>query len=110
MRAGRWSLPLICAVKPNTLAAKLYGREEISERHRHRYEFNNKFRQQLEEGGLVISGFHRGLDLVEILELPNHPFFIGVQFHPEFQSKPFSPHPIFAGFLRASLENAAGSR
>jgi CTP synthase len=106
MRLGAY----VCALKPTTLASKLYGREEISERHRHRYEFNNKFRQQLEENGLVISGTHPGLDLVEILELPTHPFFIGVQFHPEFQSKPFSPHPIFAGFIRASLDYAAGSR
>jgi CTP synthase len=104
MRLGAY----LCQIKPGTLAAKLYGREEISERHRHRYEFNNAFRAKLEEKGLVVSGSHTGLDLVEILELRDHPHFIGVQFHPEFQSKPFSPHPLFAGFIRASLDHAAG--
>ena len=104
MRLGAYP----CVLKPGSLAFKLYGREEISERHRHRYEFNNAYRAKIEEHGMRVSGTHTGLDLVEILELPEHPHFIGVQFHPEFQSKPFSPHPLFAGFIRASIDNAAG--
>jgi CTP synthase len=104
MRLGAYP----CAVKPGTLAARLYGRDEVSERHRHRYEFNNAYRAKFEEAGLIVSGTHAGLDLVEMLELKDHPFFLGVQFHPEFQSKPFSPHPLFAGFIRAACE--AGER
>jgi CTP synthase len=101
MRLGAYT----CALKPNTLAHRLYGRDEISERHRHRYEVNNAYRGRLEENGLIVSGTHPALDLVEILELRGHPHFIGVQFHPEFQSKPFQAHPLFSGFIRASIEN-----
>jgi CTP synthase len=100
MRLGAYP----CVVRPGTLAARLYGRDEISERHRHRYEFNNTYRAKFEEAGMLVSGTHTGLDLVEMLELKDHPFFLGVQFHPEFQSKPFSPHPLFAGFIRAAGE------
>jgi CTP synthase len=103
MRLGAYN----CVLKPGSLAARLYGREELTERHRHRYEFNNAYRGKFEENGLVVSGQHPGLDLVEILELRDHPHFIGVQFHPEFQSKPFSPHPLFAGFIRAASEFGA---
>jgi CTP synthase len=106
MRLGAYA----CALKPGTLAFKLYGREEISERHRHRYEFNNTYRARFEQAGLHVSGTNAALDLVEILELADHPHFIGVQFHPEFQSKPFSPHPLFAGFIRASIENMAAEQ
>jgi CTP synthase len=106
MRLGAYA----CSLKPGTLAFKLYGREEISERHRHRYEFNNTYRARFEEAGMVVSGTNAALDLVEILELKNHPHFIGVQFHPEFQSKPFSPHPLFAGFIRASIDNSSEQR
>jgi CTP synthase len=103
MRLGAYA----CSLKPGSLAFKLYGREEISERHRHRYEFNNTYRARFEQAGMNVSGTHAALDLVEILELGDHPHFIGVQFHPEFQSKPFSPHPLFAGFIRASIEHGA---
>jgi CTP synthase len=79
----------------------------VSERHRHRYEFNNAYRARFEEAGFVVSGVHEPLDLVEMLELEGHPFFLGVQSHPEFQSKPFAPHPLFAGFIGAALEHAS---
>src|SRR5207245_8618250 len=90
-----------------TLAARLYGRSLVSERHRHRYEVNNAYRGRFEERGLVASGTNEQLGLVEILELEGHPWFLGCQYHPEFQSKPFSPHPLFAGFVRAALEQRA---
>jgi CTP synthase len=85
----------------------VYGRQEISERHRHRYEINNAYRNQLEERGLVASGINEQLGLIEVLELQGHPYFIGCQYHPEFQSKPFQPHPLFSGFVRAALEQRA---
>jgi CTP synthase len=99
MRLGSYS----CALKPGSLAARLYGKEKVDERHRHRYEVNNQYRGRLQEVGLVFSGQNPELNLVEMIELPNHPFFIGCQFHPEFKSKPFAPHPLFAGFIRAAL-------
>jgi CTP synthase len=89
-----------CSIKSNTLAGDIYGKDEISERHRHRYEFNNKYRKPLVEQGLIISGTSPDDLLVEIIEIPNHPFFIGVQFHPEFKSRPDMPHPIFREFIR----------
>jgi CTP synthase len=76
----------------------------VSERHRHRYEVNNHYRALLEKGGLVFSGVNEELNLVEMAELPTHPWFLGCQFHPEFRSKPFEPHPLFIGFVRAALE------
>jgi len=94
-----------CKLEEKTVAQQAYGVEEISERHRHRYEFNNEFRRQLEKLGLVISGTSPDETLVEIVELKNHPWFLGCQFHPEFQSKPMKPHPLFRDFIRASLEN-----
>jgi CTP synthase len=94
-----------CKLEEKTMARQAYGVEEISERHRHRYEFNNEFRRQLEKVGLVISGTSPDGTLVEIVELRNHPWFLGCQFHPEFQSKPMKPHPLFRDFIRASLEN-----
>jgi len=102
MRLGAYP----CVVKPGTLAAKLYGKDEVSERHRHRYEFNNRFREQFEKAGLVVSGYHQGMDLVEMLELKDHPFYLGFQSHPEFQSKPFAPHPLFAGFIKAAIAHS----
>ncbi|MGA9852373.1 MAG: CTP synthase [Gammaproteobacteria bacterium] len=93
-------------LKAGTLAHKLYGRDVISERHRHRYEFNNNYREQLEKKGLVFSG-HSVDDLVEIIELPAHPFFIATQFHPEFTSTPRDGHKLFSGFIRAAREYAA---
>ena len=88
------------------MASRAYGQENISERHRHRYEFNNAFRDQLEEKGLVVSGTSPGGELVEIVELPDHPWFLGCQFHPEFKSRPMAPHPLFREFIRAACENA----
>jgi len=94
-------------VRAGTKAAELYGnKERILERHRHRYEFNSDYQDQLQEAGMVISSVSAADGLVEIIELPDHPFFIGAQFHPEFQSKPNFPHPLFAGFVAAALEHA----
>ncbi|MEX0268418.1 CTP synthase [Leptolyngbyaceae cyanobacterium UHCC 1019] len=92
-----------CRLAPNTLAFSLYQEEVIYERHRHRYEFNNAYRNLLIESGYVISGTSPDGRLVEIVELSNHPFFIASQFHPEFQSRPSLPHPLFKGFIRAAL-------
>jgi len=96
-----------CVLKEGTLAHKAYRKEEISERHRHRYEFNNLFRDQLEQAGLVISGASPDGELVEIVELADHPWFLGCQFHPEFKSKPMKPHPLFREFIKASLSHGS---
>jgi CTP synthase len=96
-----------CVLKEGTLAHKAYRKEEISERHRHRYEFNNLFRDQLEQAGLVISGTSPDGELVEIVELADHPWFLGCQFHPEFKSKPMKPHPLFREFIKASLSQGS---
>lgn len=95
-----------CDLKPNTVVHKYYGADQISERHRHRFEFNNKFRSTIESKGLVLSGVCSDRDLVEIVELPEevHPFYVAVQFHPEFQSKPLKPHPLFLGFVKTAME------
>lgn len=100
MRLGAYK----CTIKRNSLAHKLYKQDEISERHRHRWEVNPKYVNILEENGLKISGTYPEKDLVEIIELPNHPFFIASQFHPEFKSRPESPAPLFVGFVRAALK------
>ena len=89
----------------DTAAFAAYQAEMISERHRHRYEFNNEFMGVLEEKGLIFSGLSPKGDLVEIIELKDHPWFLGCQFHPEFKSRPMTPHPLFRDFIRASLEN-----
>ncbi len=102
MRLGAYP----CRLRADTMASRAYGQENISERHRHRYEFNNAFRDQLEEKGLVVSGTSPGGELVEIVELPDHPWFLGCQFHPEFKSRPMAPHPLFREFIRAACENA----
>jgi CTP synthase len=99
---------MACRVVPGTQAAELYGRELVRERHRHRYEFNNDYRARFEAAGMVASGINPERDLVEILELADHPYFVGVQFHPEFQSQPLHPHPLFQGFVAAALEHARG--
>jgi len=99
MRLGAYP----CMIKKNTLAHKAYGTSDISERHRHRYEFNNAFMDQLKEQGLVISGTSPDAELVEIVELKDHPWYLGCQFHPEFKSRPMEPHPLFREFIRASL-------
>ena len=94
-----------CSLEENTLARKLYGKEKIEERHRHRYEFNNDFRGLVRKAGVEFSGINEDLDLVEIIECKDHPFFLACQFHPEFKSRPTKIHPLFNGFIRASIEN-----
>ncbi len=94
-----------CSLVKNTLAHKIYGQDQILERHRHRYEFNNKYKEKLENNGLVFSGINKQSNLVEIIENPNHPFFIACQFHPEFKSRPTRPHPLFDSFLQACIKN-----
>jgi CTP synthase len=101
MRLGTYG----CALKEGTKARELYGADLVQERHRHRYEFNNGYRAQYEAAGLVFSGVNPDLNLVEMIELNNHPHFVGCQFHPEFKSKPFAPHPLFAGFVGAAREH-----
>src|ERR1700723_1294712 len=101
MRLGAWT----CKIEPGTLAHKIYGQLEISERHRHRYEFNREYESTLTAGGLRISGSTPDGTYVEIVELADHPFFLGCQFHPEFKSKPLEPHPLFSAFVEASYEN-----
>jgi CTP synthase len=91
-----------CSLQKNTKTQKLYGKTKISERHRHRYEFNNDYRQKLEKKGLLFPGIYKEGDLVEIAEIKNHPFMVGCQFHPEFKSRPNRPHPLFSGFIRAA--------
>lgn len=98
MRLGAWD----CKVLPSTIARKAYKKEMISERHRHRYELNNDYRELLTSKGLIVSGINPEKDLVEIIELKNHPFFIAVQFHPELKSRPLKPHPLFIEFIKAS--------
>ena len=93
-----------CVIKPGTVMERCYQKTEISERHRHRYEFNNDFRDELESKGLVLSGMSPDGRLVETVELHGHPFFVGVQYHPEFKSRPNRPHPLFYGFVKAALE------
>ncbi|MFZ6015176.1 MAG: CTP synthase [Patescibacteria group bacterium] len=93
-----------CVLKDGNLARKLYGSELIIERHRHRYEYNPVYRQELESAGLIASGTSPDDSLVEIVEWKDHPFFVASQFHPEFLSRPFSPHPLFVGFVKASLK------
>ena len=100
MRLGAW----ICKIEPGTLAHKIYGQLEISERHRHRYEFNREYEETLTAGGLRISGSTPDGTYVEMVELPDHPHFIGCQFHPEFKSKPLEPHPLFKTFVGAAYE------
>lgn len=91
-----------CRLATGTIAHRAYNKTLIEERHRHRYEFNNEYRFQLQKAGLVLSGVNPDQDLVEIIELKNHPFFVGVQFHPEFQSRPLSPHPLFVEFIKTA--------
>ncbi len=104
MRLGAYA----CSLREGSLARRIYGVPEIKERHRHRFEFNNAYRKAYEEKGLLFSGVNTELDLVEMIELPGHPFFIGCQFHPEFKSKPFAPHPLFAAFVKAAVDRRDG--
>ena len=98
-----------CRIRPDTTMARCYGKLEISERHRHRYEFNNAYRMALTEAGLTLSGLSPDGELVETVELRDHPFFVGVQYHPEFKSRPNRPHPLFCGLIRAALQGAGFS-
>jgi CTP synthase len=103
MRLGSYP----CTLADDSLALRLYGKKNIKERHRHRYEVNNEFRDTLEKNGLILSGLSPDGSLVEIIELRDHPFFIASQFHPEFKSRPLEPHPMFKGFIRAALQHKA---
>lgn len=103
MRLGAYP----CRIKKNSLASKVYGKSLIHERHRHRYEFNNKYKKLFESKGMILSGINPGKGLVEIVELKNHPYFIAVQFHPEFKSKPDKAHFLFKEFVRKALEKAS---
>ncbi|MGB5697238.1 MAG: CTP synthase [Polyangiales bacterium] len=103
MRLGAYP----CVIKSDSLVAKIYGKTQVRERHRHRYEVNNTYREQLERGGLVLSGVSPDERLVEMIELPGHLHFVGCQFHPEFKSKPHQPHPLFTSFVRAAIEHHA---
>ncbi len=99
MRLGAWD----CYLKEGSLVEKVYGTKEIAERHRHRFEFNNAYKQQMEKAGLVASGLNPKTGLVEVVEIPSHPWFIGVQYHPEYKSTVANPHPLFVGFVKAVL-------
>ena len=106
MRLGAYA----CKTKDKTLARKIYGKANISERHRHRWEFNNKYLKDYEAAGMVISGVNPDSGLVEIVELPNHPYFIGVQFHPELKSTVMNPHPLFVNFVKAAIDFSASKK
>ncbi|HEY3131975.1 MAG TPA: CTP synthase [Acidobacteriota bacterium] len=105
MRLGAYP----CILEEGSLAARMYGQREISERHRHRYEFNREYEELLVSYGLKISGNSPDRNFVEIIELPDHPWFLACQFHPEFKSQPLRPHPLFAGFIRAAVERKYGT-
>ena len=100
MRLGAYE----CGLVKNTIAFRAYKEDNISERHRHRFEFNNDYKERLEKAGMIFSGINPKKNLVEIIELQDHPFFVGTQFHPEFKSRPFFPHPLFREFIRASVK------
>ena len=101
MRLGAYP----CRLAPDSQAAKAYGNLEISERHRHRYEFNHEYKKALEDKGLVFTGMSPDGVFVEIVELKDHPYFLACQFHPEFKSRPLNPHPLFTAFVNASAKN-----
>ncbi|HBI01139.1 MAG TPA: CTP synthase [Flavobacterium sp.] len=105
MRLGSWK----CDLQEGSLAHQMYGKSQIEERHRHRFEFNGQFKDQLEKAGLKASGINPDTGLVEIIEVDNHPFFIGVQYHPEYKSTVANPHPIFVGFVKAAVEHKSVS-
>ncbi len=100
MRLGSYP----CRLGEGTRAHRAYGEPEISERHRHRYEFNNKYREAFEEKGMTLSGLSPDGQLVEIIEYTDHPWYVAVQFHPEFQSRPVKPHPLFRDFVAAAAQ------
>ena len=106
MRLGSYE----CALVEGSRAGKAYGRKSVRERHRHRFEFNNAYRKRLEDAGLVVAGINPKRNLVEIVEVKDHPWMVGVQFHPEFQSKPSKPHPLFCAFVGEALKRAAAKK
>ena len=97
MRLGAWK----CQLKEGTLAQEVYGESDITERHRHRFEFNNAYLEKMEAAGMKASGINPDTGLVEVVEIPEHPWFIGVQYHPEYKSTVANPHPLFVGFVKA---------
>lgn len=101
MRLGSWE----CTLEENSIAAQVYGTTNIKERHRHRYELNNAYKQQLEEAGMQVTGTNPITGLAEVIEIPDHPWFIGVQYHPEYKSTVASPHPLFVGFVQSALDH-----
>jgi CTP synthase len=103
MRLGAYP----CTLKEGTKVFEMYGSKDISERHRHRYEFNNDYLEKFENKGMMAAGINPDSNLVEIMELKNHPWYIGTQFHPELKSRVVEPHPLFVGFIKASVENKA---
>ena len=107
MRLGAYP----CVLQPGSKAAEAYGTLEISERHRHRWEFNEDYKDRFQAAGMLFSGSSPDGRLVEVVEIPSHPFFVASQFHPEFKSKPFDPHPLFEAFVRAaSKRHGEGSK
>ena len=102
MRLGAWD----CELSEGSLAHKAYGSQKISERHRHRYEVNINYKEEFEKKGMIFSGLSPDNKLPEIVELRDHPWFIGVQFHPEFKSRPLAPHPLFSSFIKAAKINS----
>jgi CTP synthase len=106
MRLGSWP----CRIEPDSLAERAYGRVDIDERHRHRYEFNCDYEHKLVTAGLRITGRTPDGAYVEVVEVPDHPWFLGCQFHPEFKSKPLAPHPLFAAFIAAANRHHAAGR
>jgi CTP synthase len=103
MRLGAYE----CTLKRNSLTHTAYQKTRITERHRHRYEFNNEFRNKFEKKGMLMSGINPETDLVEIIELKDHPYFIGTQFHPEYKSTVENPHPLFLSFINAAFQQRA---
>ena len=99
MRLGSYD----CYLELNSKAYKAYKKQNISERHRHRFEFNNDYKNDLQNAGLIATGVNKKNNLVEIIEIPTHPWFVGVQFHPEFKSTVDNPHPLFCSFIKASI-------
>ena len=102
MRLGSWK----CELANGSKAKAIYDRTIIDERHRHRYEFNNDYLDQIEQAGMIATGKNPDTNLVEIVEIKNHPWFVGVQFHPEYKSTVLNPHPIFVDFVKAILEHS----
>ena len=101
MRLGAYT----CELKRGSKAYQAYGTKKVQERHRHRYEFNNKYLEQIERAGMLATGKNPDTGLVEIMEIKNHPWFVGVQFHPEYRSTVLNPQPLFVKFIEAAIEN-----